>query len=148
MPTSGNAVVALHACGSASDDAIAAALALDAPFAISPCCLGKLAAGPAAAAAASAAMPRSAWLGAQLSSPSEFARLARAADRSETVATADGGDARAVAVSRASKTVLELDRLRWAVETDAGYTTRLLRMPNLRGYAKDDMLLGQKGRQS
>uniref|UniRef100_A0A7S2ANF3 Methyltransferase domain-containing protein n=1 Tax=Octactis speculum TaxID=3111310 RepID=A0A7S2ANF3_9STRA len=126
-------VVSLHACGTASDHAIEAAMAAKAPYLVSPCCVGKLNLETMKGSGA-LQRPRSEWLSKQIGKEM-YAQIAQAADRSEVSSTVDSS------VSRLSKTVIELDRNQLAME-GACYDTSLLKMHGLEGYAKDDLLVG------
>mmetsp|Transcript_14529 Transcript_14529/g.38347 ORF Transcript_14529/g.38347 Transcript_14529/m.38347 type:complete len:247 (+) Transcript_14529:597-1337(+) len=160
--------ISLHACGSASDHAIAAAVDRGVPFAISPCCLGKVNLG--AETGERMVRPRSRWLtdeleplvigssgdDGSLSKMQELvSKMAQVADRSEVEIKrkrakggggSDGSDDSGVAVrqrARAAKSLFEKDRLLWAEETNKQYTGRtwLVEMSGLAGYAKDDVLI-------
>mmetsp|Transcript_14530 Transcript_14530/g.38353 ORF Transcript_14530/g.38353 Transcript_14530/m.38353 type:complete len:277 (+) Transcript_14530:597-1427(+) len=155
--------ISLHACGSASDHAIAAAVDRGVPFAISPCCLGKVNLG--AETGERMVRPRSRWLtdeleplvigssgdDGSLSKMQELvSKMAQVADRSEVEIKrkrakggggSDGSDDSGVAVrqrARAAKSLFEKDRLLWAEETNKQYTGRtwLVEMSGLAGYAK------------
>ena len=109
-----DAVVALHACGAASDAALALASRYRAPFAVSPCCVGKLTFGT------NGSQPRAAaseWLLRQLhttvgaaaelgGAAKSFGLLAAWADSSSLALEGD-----AVRRQRRAKRVVELDRL-------------------------------------
>lgn len=77
-------VVALHACGEASDAALQLASSRDVPFAVSPCCVGKIRRGPA-----------SEWLSTLLSEQATQATAvanAEALDRELIPETASSGE--------------------------------------------------------
>ena len=107
-----DAVVSLHACGGASDAALQLAARCGAPFAVSPCCVGKLSFGTNGTRPRGAA---STWLLGRLNEagPAEalggaeasFALLAAWADSSSVT----GGDA--VRRQARAKRVIEVDRL-------------------------------------
>lgn len=108
-------VVSVHACGRASDDAILAGVAARAPFAVSPCCVGK-----------GAGEPSSAWLAGVLDKATDdvssaYRQLAGWADHSP-VAGDDAGRGRQLR----AKHLLETDRLALAVE--AGYSGAVTRL--------------------
>ena len=144
-----DAVVSLHACGAVSDLALDAALERGAPFAISPCCLGKLLTDRAvvggrmprlttsqrAAAPEGISYPRSSWLGL---SERDYRTLAAAADYG--VGAADGDDV--VALQKRAKRAVETDRLAYAEER-YGFATRLVDLPTDDArYPKRELLLG------
>lgn len=158
-------VVSLHACGGATDAALALAHRKRCPFAVSPCCIGKIAnAGKPAphwAAelgwAGGAVGARSQWLRKQLLDTvggfGDYAALAAAADQSEKApALLKGADkdddavARNLRRVRRAKTAIELDRLCANAEADSKkvhVVGRLLRMggDSMAEYAKSDMLV-------
>ena len=105
------AVVSLHACGAASDLSMAAAVRHNLPFAISPCCIGKInteriaripangkmipkivltSAERSAAPPTVVSYPRSAWLGKVLPCQDDYKLLAAAADYGVGVGGGDG----------------------------------------------------------
>lgn len=123
------AVLALHACGGASDAAIRLAMRARAPFAISPCCIGKVNQALAPWEVGLGAVDgggvrggaQSRWLSTQLvagGSLSAFVALATVADSSShgSAALTDGQMARR---TRQAKTVLELDRLMASADASA-----------------------------
>jgi SAM-dependent methyltransferase len=156
-----SAVVSLHACGAASDLAIVAAVWHGKPFAVSPCCIGKVNVQrkgsttgqmPAAAAhlsssARSAApsgavsYPRSKWLFHDRNvTGAEFQLLARAADYGANK-IAGAADEERHRRSRLAKQIVERDRLQWAFER--GYYVRLVELPRIGPlYMKRELLLG------
>ena len=153
------AVVSLHACGAASDLSLAAAVRNGLPFAISPCCIGKIGTErtpsgrmpPRTSAQRSAApsvvsYPRSAWLRRTLAHPDDFQLLAAAADYGVGNTNDQEVDDLELARRkrcRLSKKVIEIDRLQWAKEH--GYYIRLLEMPRIGPlYPKRELLLGAK----
>ena len=123
-------VISLHACGGATDSALALAARSRAPFAVSPCCIGKI--GNAGRANPSWAEKldwrggtggaKSAWLAGQLAQAvggfADYGAIAAAADQSEKAPKLSLGaaaDDRAVLVNlrrvRRAKTVIEAHRL-------------------------------------
>ena len=135
-------VVALHACGFATDIAVAQAVARRAPFVAYPCCLGKVGVNanananadadagysngrefvrsgrlPRAVTASATRLPRSDWLRAQMDAR-QFGDLCRAAEHAD-------------AAGRAAKAATELDRC-LAVAGD-GYAARMARNPHFVG---------------
>ena len=146
-----DAVVSLHACGAVSDLALDAALERRVPFAISPCCLGKLLTDRAvvggrmprtsaqrAARPSNVEYPRSRWLASELEDASEWGVLAAAADYG--VGAADGDDV--VALQKRAKRAVETDRLAYAEER-YGFATRLVDLPTDDArYPKRELLLG------
>lgn len=126
------AVLALHACGGASDAAIRLAARASVPFAISPCCIGKvnMALAPwevgleAVDLGDARGGAKSLWLAAQLAATvgglGVFAALAAAADRN-SVDHGSGApaDERTIRRTRRAKTVVELDRLMASAEAIA-----------------------------
>ena len=165
-------VVSLHACGAASDLSMAAAVRHSLPFAISPCCIGKIStertermpangkmlpknistSAERSAAPKAVSYPRSAWLGKVLPRQYDYKLLAAAADYG--VGSGDSNssnDNREVSERelarrkrcRLSKKIIEMDRLKWATEN--GYCVRLLEMPRIGPlYPKRELLLGAK----
>lgn len=113
--------ISLHACGSASDHSIEVALRKQAPYLISPCCVGKVIGGP-----------KSQWLWSQIDNAT-FVDIARKADKSEVKEM--------TSLNRRCKLVVEIDRSQRAVEA-GNYTTQLLTLRGLDGYAKSDLLVG------
>jgi SAM-dependent methyltransferase len=165
------AVVSLHACGAASDLSMAAAVRHNLPFAISPCCIGKIStertrkpangrmlpktfltsAERSAAPPTVVSYPRSAWLGKALPYQDDYKLLAAAADYgvggdSNSAGNKGEVDERELARRkrcRLSKKIIEIDRLQWAKEN--GYCIRLLEMPRIGPlYPKRELLLGAK----
>jgi len=108
-----SAVVALHACGGASDAALGLARRHAVPFAVSPCCVGKLSFGTSGSQPRAAA---SAWLLSRLRSAGAatelggelraFGLLAAWADSSSLALHGD-----AVRRQRRAKRAVEIDRL-------------------------------------
>jgi hypothetical protein len=159
-------VVSLHACGAASDMAMAAAVARGLPFAISPCCIGKInlalsstrttsrglppldddtgSAATTATVTDNFTYPRSQWLQ-QAVTAEEYQLLAKAADYG-VVTNVDNDDATEQEVQRRqrcrrAKRVVEGDRLAWAVQHD--YAVRLLELPRIGPlYPKRELLVG------
>jgi hypothetical protein len=150
--------VALHACGSATDFALAACQRARASFIVSPCCVGKIGkltgpetagggaaapsssadadAGTAVAAAASAAAPAlpQSCVFADIAGVTrqEYLVLARAADFHSTVAPCP--------TRRLSKSYVELDRACRMAE--AGYQVCLGKLPPEAKSPKDDVIWG------
>ena len=121
-----HALIALHACGGASDDALQLAAGRSAPFAVSPCCVGALPVGvaPFGKFGSRGRGAASAWLGGFLLRADEaeaeartiseggreselFALLTASADAHWTRTL--GGEA--AARQRRAKRVVEIDRL-------------------------------------
>jgi len=127
--------LALHACGSASDDVIDKCLQYDASFVVCPCCLGKVA---TEGRQRKKALPRSRKLRQIVDSEDSFRFLVRAADTHHY-----NGDA----TRRKCKTLLALDRLTAAEETAPHYHTSLVRMTPPTATPKNDILIGRSNRQ-
>lgn len=157
------AVVSLHACGAASDLSMAYAVRNNLPFAISPCCIGKisterrsarrmppkkiLTSTERSAAPSVVSYPRSAWLKNALPNQDDYRLLAAAADysvgNSECDEKVDDWELARRKRCRLSKKAIEIDRLQWAKEN--GYYVRLLEMPRIGPlYPKRELLLGAK----
>jgi SAM-dependent methyltransferase len=148
------AVVSLHACGSASDLAIAAAISSNLPFAVSPCCIGKVkrawlpgrmpAVGRDEGMSVSSELsyPRSTWLKKMLPE-SDYQLLACAADYG-VVYNSKNGDPFELARRhrcRMAKRIVEADRLQWAKERN--YLVRMVELPRIGPlYPKRELLLG------
>ena len=150
-----SAIVSLHACGAASDLAIAAAVCRSVPFAISPCCIGK---GKAirqpdqmpsmstqrSGAPDSISYPRSAALR-EMIREEDYNLILSAADYSagnvgESASTQELDHQRR---GKMAKVIVETDRLKWAEER--GYYVRMMEIPRLgRLYPKRELLLGAK----
>ncbi len=148
------AVVSLHACGAASDLSMAAAVQNELPFAISPCCIGKLStertyagrmpsSAQRSAAPDAVTYPRSSWLR-DIVSQDDYKLLAAAADYGVGNSQVDDERERARRQRcKLSKKIIEMDRLQWAKEH--GYCIRLLEMPRIGPlYPKRELLLGAK----
>ena len=140
--------ISLHACGSASDAAIEASIKVQAPYIISPCCVGKINLKENAGPSSMLARPRSNWLRNQLGPAAAAAALyqdiAARADRSETKATAGqrGEDPDGIMLSRRCKALVELDRNERAAE-GGNFSTALLTLRDMdEDYAKTDVLVG------
>lgn len=124
------AVLALHACGGASDAAIRLAARARAPFAISPCCIGKVNQALAPWEIGLGAVDgggvrggaQSRWLSTQLATIGgglgNFVALATVAD-SSSHGSATVTDGEMVRRTKRAKTVLELDRLMASAEAFA-----------------------------
>jgi len=148
------AVVSLHACGAASDLSMAAAVEKNLPFAISPCCIGKLStertflgrmpsSAQRGAAPQAVTYPRSTWLQKMLSQD-DYKLLASAADYG-VGSTVESNPQEVARRERCklSKTIIEYDRLQWAKQN--GYAIRMLEMPRIGPlYPKREFLLGAK----
>ena len=155
-------VISLHACGGATDAALGLAVRNAAPFAVSPCCIGKIGnAGrenPSWAGKLNwfggAGGAKSAWLTACLLGAvggfGDYASLAAAADQSEaaprlSVGAAGDGDAVRANLRRVrrAKTAIEVDRLVAAADASGEPVGRLLRMggASMASYMKSDMLV-------
>jgi SAM-dependent methyltransferase len=159
-----SAVVSLHACGAASDLAIESAVRHGLPFAVSPCCIGKLlnlrpgideiaTKGPklplafptqrASAPTGTVSYPRS-RLFMKLIAPESYRLLASAADygvRSRSTTESDVDEWKRWRRSRQAKKIIEIDRLQWAFEQ--GYYVRILELPRIGPlYSKREVLLG------
>jgi SAM-dependent methyltransferase len=163
LPADCSAVVSLHACGSASDMAMAVATSHSLPFAISPCCIGKvntlrkpqyLVSGRImnhesnvnkSGAPVDFSYPRSAWLTAALKDSLEsYQLLTRAADYGVVgdLQVDEEEIARRVRCRKA-KQIVETDRLLWAKQE--GYYVRMLELPRIGpSYPKRELLLGAK----
>lgn len=153
------AVVSLHACGAASDLSMAAAVRYKLPFAISPCCIGKistergfagkmlpksLTSAERSGAPTVVSYPRSTWLSEALPNPGDYRLLAAAADYGVGNSSNEQVDEHELARRKRcklSKKIIEIDRLQWAKEN--GYCIRLLEMPRIGPlYPKRELLLG------
>ncbi|KAG8470119.1 hypothetical protein KFE25_008540 [Diacronema lutheri] len=127
-----DAVLSLHACGGASDAALALAARRGVPYIVSPCCVGKLRRGP-----------RSGWLAGLLGDgasdgpggESTFASIAACAD-----AASPGADALVRSRRARAKLVVEQDRLAAARE-GGGAECRLIDM-GLGGADEVEVALG------
>lgn len=160
------AVVSLHACGAASDLSIAAAVKHGLPFAISPCCIGKVmtsrsgvgigggggathhsmpqasSTNRSAAPKGTISYPRSDWLREKITEE-DYQLLAAAADYGGTSSLAgdDPNESVRWQRSRKAKLIVETDRLQWAQEL--GYYVRILELPRIGAfYSKRELLLG------
>ena len=143
-----SAVVSLHACGSASDLAMAVAISHSLPFAISPCCIGKLNAsrrqvsGRMAADSDTIQYPRSRRLMDAMTF-SNYQLLAAAADYGVGVDMEDAQELARRNRCRSAKQIVETDRLQWAQEM--GYDVRIVELPRIGPlYPKRELLLGAK----
>ena len=163
-----SAVVSLHACGAASDLAIDAAVRHGLPFAVSPCCIGKVLnlrlgidensihvmpkvatlphTSPTQRGSApngTICYPRSEWLR-NVVSPESYRLLASAADygvRTRCTTGVDVQEWERWRRSRQAKKIIEIDRLQWAFEQ--GYYVRILELPRIGPlYSKREVLLG------
>lgn len=150
------AVVSLHACGTASDLAIAAAVKEGVPFAVSPCCIGKVkksmlpgrmpALDPDDSVGRNPVIsyPRSTWLKVILTT-SEYRLLAAAADYGVTENDADPEELVRRQRCKMAKRIVEMDRLQWASERH--YCVGMVELPRIGPlYPKRELLLGaQRG---
>ena len=152
--------IALHACGSATDLALAACARVGASFIVSPCCVGKVAAYRRGSMkegtricdgrASGLKMPRSELLGGCIDA-SEYLVLAGAADYHSKETPSP--------LRAAAKSFVELDRLAAIVESttpppaatgassgnDAvAYRVRMGKLPRSANSPKDDVLWGWK----
>lgn len=143
-PTECDIAISLHACGSASDHAIEISLGAQAPYVVSPCCVGKINSLDAENPSWFLERPRSSWLKSQVDPTGNMYReIAVRADRSETKAT-KGQQQRSedILLSRQCKALVELDRNQRAVEAGA-YETALLTLRSMdSAYSKLDLLVG------
>jgi hypothetical protein len=123
--------IALHACGEATDMAMAKCLKADAAYVMAPCCVGKI-------KLSALEYPRSDALTSTLSR-TEFEVLARAADfghsSTDALSHSDANRRR-----RRCKTLLERDRNARAEE--AGYRTFMFVMHPRTATPKNDVLVG------
>jgi tRNA G46 methylase TrmB len=117
-------VIAMHACGLATDAAISTAVALQVPFVVCPCCVGKLKDGEGG--------PRSSWLKEMSVTRDEFLGLAATADHVE----ADSSEYQV----NLAKVVVELDRSYCASER--GYEVLMGKLHPLDSSPKNDVLIG------
>ena len=141
-----SAILSLHACGAASDLAIQSAVSRSIPFAVSPCCIGKIKTVRKPNQMPSISSQRS---GApeHISYPRSQAlkAMAKDIDYNLILAAADysAGDTAAMKRGRVAKRIVEADRLKWAEER--GYYTRMMELPRLDArYPKREILLGAK----
>eukprot|EP00041_Stephanoeca_diplocostata_P034501 m.1180314 g.1180314 ORF g.1180314 m.1180314 type:complete len:385 (-) comp24532_c0_seq24:3234-4388(-) len=122
LPAAGcDVVIALHACGSATDDALRRAVAQGASFVVSPCCIGKI----------EESISQGAGIG--VSGP-DFAILAQFADHNSTEYKS--------AEAKQAKHLIECDRLAWARTQQ--YTAAILPLTPDMEYSKNDVLVGTK----
>lgn len=141
-PSGGDVVVALRSCGSVADLIVKAAVAAQAPFLVSPCCIWKAlvvqdtatgaddGSSPVIMGAAARpdviAYPRSQWL-ARYVDADGYRVLAEADDSPGLRASAMLGDGSRTLLWRRAQRIIEQDRLMFAAEQ--GFATRLLRFP-------------------
>ena len=156
-----SAVVSLHACGAASDLAIASAVSHSLPFAISPCCIGKVKSTRRKNRMPSLATERGATPEGVVSYPRSTALLKNehikthnydlllsAADYSLGSKVTDKKsmsmeDQQLQRRGKMAKLLVETDRLKWA--QDRGYYTRIMELPRLGyTYPKRELLLGAR----
>jgi hypothetical protein len=145
------AIVSLHACGAASDMAMAVAVARDIPFGISPCCIGKVNKWRSPPHGVTSrgmlspfedfSYPRSRWLQ-QAVTTDEYQLLAKSADYGVVYdKNADAEEMKRRERCRMAKRVVEMDRLEWAREH--GYEVQLVELPRIgQLYPKRELLLG------
>ena len=133
--------ISLHACGSASDASLRLAVERRVPFAVSPCCVGKVSTGTRASSGRGALSP---WLQ-ELTEPEGFRLLAKWADAVEHAAPiAPAGrehlQDESASRRRRCKRIVELDRLA-SLGADAG---RLLRIdgPAMASSGQTELLTG------
>ena len=158
------AVVSLHACGAASDLAMASAVRHSLPFAISPCCIGKvntsrtvkenkgktphLETAPSETfkrrgAPKEIEYPRSNWLRSAVPLMDDFRLLASAADYGVNGSSDEAQELVRRQRCQSAKRIVEADRLEWARER--GYYVRMLELPRIGPhYPKRELLLGAK----
>lgn len=120
-----DAVISLHACGGASDAALALAERRAVPFVVSPCCVGKIRRGPRSLWLKRALRDALAQLGTEdtdSSGDAQFASIAACAD-----AASPGADAQTLLRRARAKLVVEQDRLAAARE-GGGIGCRLVDM--------------------
>ena len=130
-------VLAVHACGAASDDALEQALRLRCSYVLVPCCVGKLRLAAAAPFAADPAprQARSALLRGLVDSE-RYLQLAAFADHDGAAAAAEAGDE---LVNR-GKRLLERDRNARAEEE--GWRTAIAQLSPAAASTKRDVLVG------
>lgn len=145
------AVVSLHACGAASDMAMAVGVSQNIPFGISPCCIGKVNKwySPSHQQTSRGMLspldefsyPRSQWLR-QVITNDEYQLLANSADYGVIYDNeADEHEMNRRKRCRMAKQVVEADRLEWAQEH--GYEVRMVELPRIGPfYPKRELLLG------
>ena len=136
-----NVGLALHACGAATDMALARCREAGAAFVVSPCCVGKIAKRSApcqqegtdcdSTSEGQLALPRSRLFG-SLMSADEYVSLAAAADFHSVEHPAPR--------RRAAKAMIELDRA--AAMHEHGYCVRLGKLPPEARSPKDDIIWG------
>ena len=158
------AVVSLHACGAASDLSIAAAVRHSLPFAISPCCIGKINTSRTVkenkgkmshletpppepfkrrGAPKEIKYPRSSWLQNAVPLIEDFRLLASAADYGVNGSSDEIQELVRRQRCQSAKRIVEADRLEWARER--GYCVRMLELPRIGPhYPKRELLLGAK----
>lgn len=146
-----SAIVSLHACGSASDLAMSVAISHSLPFAISPCCIGKLNESRRLVLGrmppprnTEICYPRSARLTNAISFL-DYQLLAAAADYGVGGSNDEDNvqELERRHRCRAAKQIVETDRLLWAKEM--GYDVRLVELPRIGSrYPKRELLLGAK----
>uniref|UniRef100_A0A7S2ZQU7 R3H domain-containing protein n=1 Tax=Rhodosorus marinus TaxID=101924 RepID=A0A7S2ZQU7_9RHOD len=151
--------IALHACGMASDIAIAKAIEARAPVVCAPCCVGKVTSALEVneftssylsrfllrdrvdgALDDAAWLPRSRAFRANLNKE-QYATLAKAADFGDQSPSAGVGSWR-----RAAKSFTEMDRIYWIAEHQ--YDCRLVKLEPLTSTPKNDVLIAWPKEQS
>jgi hypothetical protein len=139
------AVVSLHACGTASDLAIVGAVKHNLPFAVSPCCIGKVKTAwqPGTMPVienvgdhVEVVHPRSCWLR-EIVSASEYALLAKAADYGVVYKESDCPKEKSRRIQcRLAKRIMEADRLQWAKEN--GYIVKMVELPRIGCFIRNE----------
>ena len=163
-----SAILSLHACGAASDLAIAAAVSRSLPFCVSPCCIGKVnrartrsfstTSNPnfmpsmtkeRSATPSEITYPRSKLLSNEKLDPDDYGLILSSADYSApdvrygSDIDLSGFDMEKVNRGRRSKLIVETDRLAYAKEH--GYNVRMVEIPRMGPlYPKRELLLGAK----
>jgi hypothetical protein len=136
---------------------IAAAFVDSLPFAVSPCCIGKVKNGrrhpgnmpsfyhsatTGGSPRAEISFPRSVWLQ-EAVTPNEYQLLAAAADYGGSESVFDTNEFNRHQRCRETKRIVKLDQLRWAQER--GYYVRMVELPWIGPhYLKRELLLGAK----
>ena len=155
------AILSLHACGAASDLAIQSAVSRSIPFAVSPCCIGKvktirkpdqmpsmISSSQRSGAPDNITYPRSAALRNILKEEVDYNLILTAADYSSSASVGGEPDDLGNGSShsergRMAKRIVETDRLKWAEER--GYDVKMMEIPRLgRSYPKRELLVGAK----
>jgi hypothetical protein len=156
-----SAIMSLHACGAASDLAIAAAVNRSLPFCVSPCCIGKvnqarqsnrshmpIISSERSGTPREITYPRSRLLGDENLDPKDYGLILASADYSapdvnKSENGSSGIDTEHFNRGRLSKLIVETDRLAYAKEH--GYSVRMVEIPRMGPlYPKRELLLGAK----